>query len=305
MVTIAAKKKDDVAALSTSSPSLKRAERVADRIVGDVMAMGWPAGEVLGCEADLLGRYRVSRAVFREAVRLIEHKQVARTRRGPGGGLIITEPASAAVLEAVVVYLYRVGAEPGELAEASRVLDQLAGVRPVRGRQAVALFRGVLARAARLYREGRLPDEAVFGDGGNGKLAQIIARQIASTVVRGGMRPGQFIGSERDLIERHRVSRAVFREAVRLLEHHRIARMRRGPGGGLFASQPGPDAVTDIAAIYLARRGGGLAGLAELAELSAALRAAAAGRPGRVLEFLALVFAGLSRVPGWPAADPI
>ena len=82
VVTIAAKKKDDLTALQSSSPSSKRAERVADRIVGDVMAMGWPAGEVLGCEADLLGRYRVSRAVFREAVRLIEHKQVARTGAG-------------------------------------------------------------------------------------------------------------------------------------------------------------------------------------------------------------------------------
>ena len=55
----------------------KRAAKVADRIVGDVMALGWPVGEVLGSEADLLERYQVSRAVFREAVRLLEHQQVA------------------------------------------------------------------------------------------------------------------------------------------------------------------------------------------------------------------------------------
>ncbi len=307
VVMIAAKKRDDMSVLQSSGVSSKRAEKVADRIVGDVMAMGWPAGEVLGCEADLLGRYRVSRAVFREAVRLIEHKQVARTRRGPGGGLIITEPAVEAVLEAVVLYLYRVRATPEELAEARRVLDQLAGAAPARRDSVLALFSEVLGRAAQLYQAGQLPDDAVLSEAG-GKLAQTVAWRITRTVVRGGMRPGQFIGAERELIERAGVSRAVFREAVRLLEHHRIAGMRRGPGGGLFASQPGADAVTDIAAIYLARRD---ASCGELAQVSAALQAAvaempglAAGRrPSRVLELLLLVFAGLGREAEQPAAD--
>jgi DNA-binding FadR family transcriptional regulator len=56
----------------------------------------------------------------------------------------------------------------------------------------------------------------------------------------------------------------VLREAVRLLEHHQIARMRRGPGGGLFVFEPSASAVTEIVAIYLARRGMRLADLAEL-----------------------------------------
>jgi DNA-binding FadR family transcriptional regulator len=54
------------------------------------------------------------------------------------------------------------------------------------------------------------------------------------------------------------------REAVRLLEHHQIARMRRGPGGGLFVMAPSTNAVTEVAAIYLARRGMKLAELAEM-----------------------------------------
>ena len=57
--------------------SAKRAAKVADRIVEDVMALGWPVGQVLGSETELLERYQVSRAVFREAVRLVEHQQVA------------------------------------------------------------------------------------------------------------------------------------------------------------------------------------------------------------------------------------
>src|ERR1700744_6667184 len=87
--------------------SVKRAAKVANGIVEDVMALGWPVGQVLGSEAELLERYRVSRAVFREAVRLVEHQQVAHTRRGPGGGLVVTEPTVAAGIDAVVLDLYR------------------------------------------------------------------------------------------------------------------------------------------------------------------------------------------------------
>src|ERR1700685_4754604 len=99
----------------------KRAAKVADLIIEDVMALGWPVGEVLGSEADLLERYQVSRAVFREAVRLLEHQQVARTRRGPGGGLALTAPPVGAVIDAVVLYLYRVEAPLEELFEARMV----------------------------------------------------------------------------------------------------------------------------------------------------------------------------------------
>ena len=84
------------------------------------------SGEVLGSEAELLERYQVSRAVFREAVRLVEHQQVARTRRGPGGGLVITEPTVGAVTDAVVLYLHRVDARLDEIFEARIILEEIA-----------------------------------------------------------------------------------------------------------------------------------------------------------------------------------
>src|SRR6202451_187313 len=106
--------------------SAKRAAKVADLIVEDVMALGWPVGQVLGSETDLLERYQVSRAVFREAVRRVEHQQVARTRRGPGGGLVITEPTVGAVIDAVVLYLHRVDARLDEIFEARIILEDIA-----------------------------------------------------------------------------------------------------------------------------------------------------------------------------------
>ncbi len=109
-----------------------------------------------------------------------------------------------------------------------------------------------------------LPDSVVLAQSGQGKGAEVVARNITQTIVTDGLQPGELVGTEPELIEREGVSRALLREAVRLLEHHQIARMRRGPGGGLFVMAPSANAVTEVAAIYLVRRGMQLADLAEL-----------------------------------------
>jgi DNA-binding FadR family transcriptional regulator len=332
----------------------KRAAKVADLIIEDVMVLGWPVGEVLGSETHLLARYQVSRAVFREAVRLVEHQQVARTRRGPGGGLVITEPTVGAVVDAVVLYLYRVDARLDEVFVARTILEELALqlaseradgndlaelrrfveelpvdrdgdqrelyalVAAISRNAGLELFVDVFNRLAQLYspdaqglgspvakeathahariaealmagdaglaqecmrkhREAeaeffrrlrstrqRLPDSVVVAQAVQGKGAETVARNITQIIVTQGLRPGELVGTEPELIEREGVSRALLREAVRLLEHHQIARMRRGPGGGLFVLAPSAVAVTEVAEIYLARRGMSLVELAEL-----------------------------------------
>jgi DNA-binding FadR family transcriptional regulator len=83
------------------------------------------------------------------------------------------------------------------------------------------------------------------------KLAARIAGDVERYIVDHDWPVGEVIFSEADLIERYGVSRTIVREAVRLLEQRTIARMRRGPGGGLVVCAPEPDAVTDVAAVYL------------------------------------------------------
>ena len=75
------------------------------------------------------------------------------------------------------------------------------------------------------------------------KKAETIADQIVQTIVSQRWEPGELFGSEVELIARYGVSRAVFREAVRLLEHHGLVEMRRGLHGGLFIRQPDPTPV--------------------------------------------------------------
>jgi DNA-binding FadR family transcriptional regulator len=84
-----------------------------------------------------------------------------------------------------------------------------------------------------------------------GKLGEQIAWQIEEEVLAQGLEPGTLIGSEPELLARYGVSRAVLREAVRLLEHHDVARTRRGANGGLLVSRPRPDSVTRAMTTYL------------------------------------------------------
>ena len=330
------------------------ATTVSRHIVTDVIERGWPVGAVLGSESELIERYGVSRAVFREAVRLVENQQVARMRRGPGGGLVVTEPTVDAIIDAAVLYLHRVGATLDEVFEARLVLEEIvtelatlrldeAGVTKLRalvedeasgevkdhralhamlasitGNPALELFVDILNRVPLLYFRDRsafapttlsasqhahariaaavtagdgglarhrmrkhlqaeadflrsrrwshqlLPDTVSLGGASTNKRAEDVARAIIRNVIVDDLPVGYLLGSEGELIDRHGVSRAVFREAVRLLEHHRIAAMRRGPGGGMFVTAPSADAVTDVVAVFLARRGMQVADLADL-----------------------------------------
>ena len=333
-----------------TGPDAKLAAGVARRILTDVVDRGWPVGEVLGSQAELIERYGVSRAVFREAVRLVENQQVATMRRGPGGGLVVTEPTVDAIIDAAVLYLHRANTRLTEVFEARIVLEVIAAElatdrltdddatelrtmeeaevhdhRALHARlaaltrnPALELFVYILNRVALLYfRDGsslgegtlsasrqaharimeavlehhadaagrrmrrHLEAESAFlqnrklsrqflsrrvalGGGVSNKRAEDVARAILHDVVADDLPPGTLLGSQAALIERYGASRAVFREALRLLEHHQIATMRRGPGGGLFVSAPSGRGVSDVVAVYLARRAISMADLVEL-----------------------------------------
>ncbi|GAA2737264.1 FadR/GntR family transcriptional regulator [Actinocorallia aurantiaca] len=105
----------------------KLASQVARRIEAEVIGRGWPVGEILDSEPVLRERYGVSQTVLREAARLLEHHQVARMRRGRGGGLVICAPDAGPAVRAVVVYIEYVGATPGDVLHARRLIEPLVG----------------------------------------------------------------------------------------------------------------------------------------------------------------------------------
>jgi DNA-binding FadR family transcriptional regulator len=104
-------------------PSEKGAERLAARLIDEIAANGWSVGQVLGTESQLIDRYGVSRNTFREAVRLLEHLGVARTREGRSGGLVVTEPHARALTDAAATYLRYRRVDVTELYVARRMLE--------------------------------------------------------------------------------------------------------------------------------------------------------------------------------------
>jgi DNA-binding FadR family transcriptional regulator len=302
----------------------------------------------------------VSRSVLREAVRLVEHHQVARMRRGPNGGLLVCEPDAGPATRAVVIYLEYLGTTLADLLNARLVLEPLAAslaaerideagidrLRAVlRGEEhwrpglptprdefhialaersknpVLQLFIDVLMRLTTRYALRSRTDSAneateaidymhndhseivaavTAGDsaraktlserhveavtawlqqhhpgddvGGKdrrasgarqrrinpeaprAKLAEVLAANIGDDIAASGWQVGSVFGTETALLQRYRVSRAVLREAVRLLEFHSVAQMRRGPGGGLVVTRPQAQASIDTIALYLQYR---------------------------------------------------
>jgi DNA-binding FadR family transcriptional regulator len=332
----------------------KLAARVARLVEDEIIARGWPVGEVLGSETELRERFGVSRAVFREAVRLVEHHQVGRMRRGPNGGLVIVAPDAGPATRALVIYLEFLGTSVEDLLAARLLLEPLAaslaaqtvseeGIIALRevldaeraglgggqlnddqihtllgrlsGNPVLGLFTEVLIRLTYRYartsrrtskeavlaattdthrRHAEIVDAVIAGDAAAAetslvshlaaveewllanrvrtptgarrrpldappeagrKLAEVVADRMRDDIAADGWRVGTVVGSESDLLDWYGVSRAVLREAVRLLEDHSVARMRRGPGGGLVVQTPDPTASIHTVALYLDRQG--------------------------------------------------
>jgi DNA-binding FadR family transcriptional regulator len=96
----------------------------------------------------------------------------------------------------------------------------------------------------------RIPDRLRVGRD-RMKLARILALEMEEEILAAAYSRGQFLGNEPQLIARIDVSRAVFREAIRIVEADRLAVMRTGSSGGLYAAAPDGDAVTHALSVFL------------------------------------------------------
>ncbi|WP_322756608.1 FadR/GntR family transcriptional regulator [Frankia sp. Cas3] len=112
----------------------KAADELARQIADEIANAGWPVGTSLGSEQTLTERYRVGRGVLREAIRILERDSIATMRKGPSGGLVISEPSVDAAAYAAWIHLSHRGLGPAdvlstrkalELAAVDRVIDRL------------------------------------------------------------------------------------------------------------------------------------------------------------------------------------
>jgi DNA-binding FadR family transcriptional regulator len=154
----------------------KLAERIAAAIEADVLREGWPVGKLIGSEDQLAVRYGVGRAVIREAIRLAEHRQVVRMRRGRGGGLAVVEPDASAVTESLAIFLEYARADVDDLIEARTVLEAYSAGAAAAARLDEGRLR-VLREAARQSRD------CAAGAAGPGSLHRLVAESTGNAAL--------------------------------------------------------------------------------------------------------------------------
>ncbi len=123
--------------------------RLAYRITAEVRRRALQVGCSIGPEPDLVSRYGVSRAVFREAVRMLEFFGVVEVRRGKDGGLVVAEMDPEGTVVSALLYLDYAGIDPARTQELLALLRRAqhhcrepgAG-----GNRALGLFERVLSR---------------------------------------------------------------------------------------------------------------------------------------------------------------
>ncbi|MEE4454351.1 hypothetical protein [Novosphingobium resinovorum] len=116
-----------------SRPLNKQPLLIADSLEEELLSLGWPTGLRIGGEPALAHRFGVGRDVLREVVRLLEGRNHARMRRGPGGGLEIVRPDLQDLIGRLFGYAYVAGIDRVQALETWIIL-QAAAVRALSAR---------------------------------------------------------------------------------------------------------------------------------------------------------------------------
>jgi GntR family transcriptional repressor for pyruvate dehydrogenase complex len=83
------------------------------------------------------------------------------------------------------------------------------------------------------------------------KISVLLAEAIADAVVSRGLRPGDRLATEAEMIAEYEVGRATVREALRVLEAQGLIEVRVGAGGGPFVARPHPHGLARILSLQL------------------------------------------------------
>ncbi len=105
--------------------SSQLAEELARRIEDDIASLGLAPGCTLGSLRVLSERYRLGRAVVREAVGLLERRGLGRMRPGPCGGFILEKPHPQRVAAELADHFRASGIALHHLLDAREAVDRM------------------------------------------------------------------------------------------------------------------------------------------------------------------------------------
>ena len=87
--------------------------------------------------------------------------------------------------------------------------------------------------------------------GRSASLSSQIVAEVREALFAKRLKPGDFLGTEKDLAARHGVSRMVARDALRTLEGLGIVEISRGAGGGARITRGNPQLFAEALAVQL------------------------------------------------------
>lgn len=100
--------------------------QTAQAIIREITAKGWPNGECIGSEQELMKRHGVGQASLREAARILEVQGIAAMHRGKG--LLVASDPKTAAIRTLSIYIGLLGSSVGEVLEVRTVLGKLMSV---------------------------------------------------------------------------------------------------------------------------------------------------------------------------------
>lgn len=119
----------------------KQSHLLALAIARNIAAMDWPEGHPLGREPELMARFNVSRAIFREAIRILELHGVVRTKVGRNGGMVVGSPSPSYAIRTTMTCLEPIAISRADFRETQLVLFPalLMGHSPLEGAELQAI----------------------------------------------------------------------------------------------------------------------------------------------------------------------
>lgn len=136
-------------------PQRKMAQVIADGLRSEIASGRLSNGKRLPLEHELIAGYGVSRAVVREALRLLESAGLIVVKRGPKGGAVVTDRTSGVVRDSLVLSLQLADVRLGQ------VYDCLLAILPGAARLAAEQRP---REAAAALREHTAREEQALGD---------------------------------------------------------------------------------------------------------------------------------------------
>jgi len=229
-----------------------RAASLAETIEDDLMRTGWAPGRIVGPERELLTRYRVGRTVLRQALGILETRGVGRVRRGPDGGLLVSNGDWRGLVTFLANYLRWIGTSGDDIEQARRHIAN-AGGRANQSHDDAGPPRAALGPQMLLMEtldacdsnvEIELPLAAI-GSRLN-RLAARVVVQLAREITHEHCASGHYLGSIQQLSDRYGLDRRTMAQAIRLIADFDVLDIHRGRNGGLFLRAPRDEAVVRL-----------------------------------------------------------